>query len=155
VPAPTVEAAETATRARASSPLGRLDTGERIRAVVIVALLAFLLTGQYMDFHEPKMDVLDAGMRMMFRSRHIYILFAGLLNLAVGAYFVTRDAGWRRGAQRVGSALIILGALLSLVAFVYEPPSVGLQQSFTLPAVVALAIGTLCHVAASKKGPAS
>jgi branched-chain amino acid transport system permease protein len=43
VPAPTVEAAEPAPRTRASSPLARLDTGERIRAVVIVALLAFVL----------------------------------------------------------------------------------------------------------------
>ena len=135
------------------------DRGRTIRTLHLTAggfvVVAFLLTGQYMDFHDPKMEVLEPGMRMMFRSRHIYILFAGLLNLAVGAYFVSRETGWQRRVQRAGSALIIIGALLSLTAFFYEPPADGLRQSFTLPAVVALAIGTLCHVAAAKKGAAS
>ena len=47
-------------------------------------LLAFLLTGQYMDYLDIRSGALGDATRMMFRSRHIYILLAGLVNLAVG-----------------------------------------------------------------------
>lgn len=47
-------------------------------------LAAFLLTGQYMDYLDVRSGALGEGARMMFRSRHIYLLLSGLVNLAVG-----------------------------------------------------------------------
>jgi branched-chain amino acid transport system permease protein len=76
VPASTVEAAETAARARASSPLGRLDTGERIRAVVIVALLAFLLIAV------P--SLLSAYWIKVFTAVAVYAVVALGLNVLIG-----------------------------------------------------------------------
>ncbi len=105
----------------------------------------FLLTGQYMDFHTPKMDELNDGTRMMLRSRHIYILLAGLLNLGLGSYFIYREQSWRRILQVIGSVLIIAAPFVLLVAFFHEPKLAGLPASLTLTAVIALLTGTIFH----------
>jgi hypothetical protein len=108
-------------------------------------IFIFLLTGQYMDFHTPKMDELNDGTRMMLRSRHIYILFAGLINLGLGSYFIYREQLWRRTLQIIGSGLIIVAPLVQIGAFFHEPKLKGLPASLTLTAVVALMIGTIFH----------
>jgi hypothetical protein len=108
-------------------------------------LVAFLLTGQYMDYLDVRSGALGETARAMFRSRHIYLLMAGLVNLGVGSYFVTRGRGWRRGLQLTGSALVLVAPVLMLAAFFTEPGAPGLQRHFTLPAVVILAVGTLLH----------
>jgi hypothetical protein len=113
--------------------------------VGVFVVVAFLLTGQYMDYLDVRSGALGETARMMFRSRHIYILLAGLVNLAVGAYFVRRAGGWRKGLQLVGSVFIIVAPALMLAAFFSEPGRAGLQRHFTLPAVVILSLGTLCH----------
>ena len=118
----------------------------RLHIVVGVAtLLAFLLTGQYMDYLEVRTNALGETARVMFRSRHIYLLLAGLVNVGLGAYFRDRGRGWRRGSQLVGSALVIAAPALMLAAFFAEPGAPGLKRHFTLPAVVFLSAGTLLH----------
>jgi hypothetical protein len=113
--------------------------------VGVFVLVTFLLTGQYMDYLDVRSGALGETARMMFRSRHIYILLAGLVNLAVGAYFVERVGGWRRRLQLVGTVFIIVAPVLMLAAFFSEPGRAGLQRHFTLPAVIILSLGTLCH----------
>ena len=110
-----------------------------------VVLLAFLLTGQYMDYLEVRTNALGETARVMFRSRHIYLLLAGLVNVGVGAYFGYRERGWRRRLQLLGSALIVVAPALMLAAFFAEPGEPGLKRHFTLPAVVILSSGTLLH----------
>lgn len=110
-----------------------------------IALLVFLLTGQYMDYLEVRTNALGETARVMYRSRHIYLLLAGLVNLGVGAYFGYRERGWRRGLQLVGSALVVAAPVLMLAAFLAEPGEPGLRRHFTLPAVVILSAGTLLH----------
>ncbi len=111
----------------------------------ILVFATFLLTGQYMDYLDVRSGALGETARAMFRSRHIYLLMAGLVNLGVGAYFVTRGRGWRRGLQLTGSALVLVAPALMLAAFFTEPGAPGLRRHFTLPAVVVLAVGTLLH----------
>jgi hypothetical protein len=113
--------------------------------VGVVVLFAFLLTGQYMDYLEVRTNALGETARVMFRSRHIYLLLAGLVNVGVGAYFGYRERGWRRGLQLLGSALIVVAPALMLAAFFAEPGEPGLKRHFTLPAVVILSSGTLLH----------
>ena len=113
----------------------------------VLVILVFLLTGQYMDFHDPKVrEMTDEGARMMFRSRHIYILLAGLVNLGVGIYFTYHRAPWRKTLQIVGSILILLAPLAMTGAFFYEPTLKGLQRPLTLPAIVALFAGVFLHL---------
>jgi hypothetical protein len=116
-----------------------------------VALVAFLLTGQYMEHLRLDSGATDDGARMMFRSRHIYLLLAGLVNLGVGAYFFRREGRWRQNLQNVGSALVVVAPALLLAAFFSEPGLPGLQRHFTLPAVVLLSAGTLCHALSAEK----
>ena len=100
-----------------------------------------------MDFHHPPVrELTDEGTRMMFRSRHIYILLAGLLNLGVGVYFTYWRERWRKILQITGSWLIIVATLLLIGAFFYEPTLKGLQRTLTLPGIVTLAVGVFCHL---------
>ena len=52
-----------------------------------VTAFAFLITGMIMRLHEPPVASMEWAERLLFRSRHIYILCAGLVNLAIGALF--------------------------------------------------------------------
>ena len=119
-----------------------MKTLHRIFGVLVI--LAFLLTGQFMDFHHVR--EMDDGARMMFRSRHIFILLAGLINLGVGVYFVYWRERWRKILQMTGSMLLIIAPLMLTVAFFYEPTLKGLQRPLTLPALVALIIGVFFHL---------
>ena len=83
---------------------------------------------------------------MIFRSRHIFILLAGLINLGVGVYFVYWRERWRKVLQMTGSALLIIAPLMLTVAFFYEPMLKGLQRPLTLPALVALIVGVFFHL---------
>jgi len=82
----------------------------------------------------------------MFRSRHIYILLAGLLNLGVGVYFTYWRERWRKVLQLVGSWLMIVATLMLIGAFFYEPMLEGLPRPLTLPGIVALVVGVFCHL---------
>jgi peptidoglycan/LPS O-acetylase OafA/YrhL len=119
-----------------------MKTLHRIFGVLVI--LAFLLTGQVMEYHRVR--EMDDGARMMFRSRHIFILFAGLINLGVGVYFVYWRERWRKVLQMTGSMLLIIASLMLTIAFFYEPALKGLQRPLTLPALVALIIGVFCHL---------
>jgi len=114
-------------------------------SVGAAVLVAFLLTGQYMDYLDVRSGSLGETTRVMFRSRHIYVLLAGLVNLGVGAYFVRREAGWRRNLQLAGSLSVLVAPALLLVAFFAEPGGPELPRHFTLPAVELLTAGTILH----------
>jgi hypothetical protein len=94
----------------------------------IFVLIAFLLTGQYMDKYYNHMAGVPDGIRLLYRTRHIFILLAGLLNLGIAAYFTYRLRLWRRILQLIGSGLIFLASLLFIAAFFYEP---GLDNLYT------------------------
>ena len=94
------------------------------RAHLIVGLLgvlAFLITGQVMRHHNPKMQFLSPEVHMMYVSRHIYLLGAALVNMVLGLYFPLRPPGWRRALEQLGSFLILLSPLLLLLSFASEP----------------------------------
>jgi hypothetical protein len=110
-----------------------------------IVLVIFLLTGQYMDYLHVRTGVLGETARAMFRSRHIYLLLAGLVNVGVGSYFRERERGWRRSMQLLGSALVVAAPALMVAAFFTEPGVPGLPRQFTQPAIIALSIGTLLH----------
>ena len=119
-----------------------MKTLHRIFGVLVI--VAFLLTGQFMEFRQ--VSEMDDGERMMFRSRHIFILLAGLINLGVGIYFVYWQERWRKILQVTGSVLLLVAPLLLTGAFFYEPTLKGLQRPLTLPALVALIIGVFFHL---------
>ena len=112
----------------------------------LIVLVVFLLTGQYMDrFHEHLSNTPD-GPRMLYRTRHIFILMSGLLHLGIGTYFFNRAQTWRRALQILGSALITISPVLFTVGFFYEPSLQGLYAPLSKAGIIMMAVGALLHV---------
>ncbi|HKW34884.1 MAG TPA: hypothetical protein VJN92_17875 [Candidatus Acidoferrum sp.] len=87
----------------------------------LLGVIAFLLTGQVMKHHNPRMEELSAEVRMMYVSRHIYLLGASLVNVVLGLYLQVHRRGWRRVLQQIASVVILLSPLALLIAFFAEP----------------------------------
>jgi hypothetical protein len=89
--------------------------------VGLLTLIAFPLTGAYM-LHIATVPHLDTVPRLMFRSRHLFLLMAAVVNLALSnsqpVHFV----------QRVASVLIMLSPVLLITAFFVDPAR-GLRSS--------------------------
>ena len=117
----------------------------------LAMLVAFLLTGQYMDrFHEHLRNMAD-GPRMLYRTRHIFILFSGLLHLGIGTYFRYRLDTQRRILQIVGSLLATVASVLFIIAFFYEPHLTHLYAPLSKAGVIMIAIGALLHALSGVK----
>jgi len=112
----------------------------------IFVVVAFLLTGQYMDKLYNHMVGVPDAQRLLFRTRHIFILLAGLLNLGIGAYFTYRVETWRRTVQLLGSLLIFVASFLFLIAFFYEPKLNDLHTPLSHWGTYTIAVGALLHV---------
>jgi hypothetical protein len=94
----------------------------RIHLIIgLLGVVAFVLTGQVMGHHHPEMRSLTGEVRMMYVSRHIYLLGAALVNLVLGLYLQLNPPWWRRVLQQVGSLLIFLSAVSLLMAFMTAP----------------------------------
>ena len=112
----------------------------------VCVVIAFLLTGQYMDkYYNHMVGIADAP-RLLYRTRHIFILLAGLLNLVIGAYFTYRIQTWRRTMQVLGSLLIFAASFLFMVAFFYEPNLGNLRTPLSHWGMYAIAAGAVLHV---------
>src|SRR5215469_13028826 len=95
----------------------------RVHLVVgIAAVVAFLLSGQLLGHHHHTMEQLPGEVRMMYVSRHIYLLAGALVNAVVGLYLHLLPSGWRRLLQVIGSIFILISVLLLSMAFLTEPP---------------------------------
>ena len=118
--------------------------------VGIAGMLAFVLTGQVLKHHNPPMHTLSHEVRLMFVSRHVYLMGAAAMNLVLGLYLRMHPSGWRRAVQHVGSALILLSVVLLLAAF-FKEPSFGVagRSALSLVGPVALFLGATLHAVAA------
>jgi hypothetical protein len=100
-----------------------LDTrlGALHRALGITTVVLFIATGLVMLRQNLDALPIDSGLRLLFRSRHLYLLFGGLVNLALGLRFALPPTGGARTAALLGSGLTLLSPPLLLAAFVLEP----------------------------------
>ena len=112
----------------------------------VFVVVVFLLTGQYMDKLYNHMVGVPDAQRLLFRTRHIFILLAGLLNLGIGAYFTYRVETWRRTIQLVGSLFIFAASCLFVIAFFYEPNLGDLHTPLSHWGTYTIAAGALLHV---------
>jgi hypothetical protein len=112
----------------------------------LIVLVVFLLTGQYMDRHHQHLMYMPDGPRMLYRSRHIFILMSGLLHVGIGSYFQYRLQTWRRVLQIIGSLLITVATVTFTTAFFYEPTLADLQKPLSLLATISIAVGVLFHL---------
>jgi len=118
----------------------------------IAAVIAFLLTGQYMAIYQGHLEGMADMPRMLFRSRHIYILLGGLLNVMLGTYLVRQPGGWRRPLQCVGSVLTVIATCLLVAAFIYEPRLRQIERTaFSFYGIILVAVGTVLHAIAGRR----
>jgi predicted membrane protein len=83
-------------------------------------LIVFLTTGKFMRWDFPDKDLISPELRVLMRSRHIYILFSALLHLILGVYFQPHKQLWRKIVQILGSVLLTVSSVLLIWAFVFE-----------------------------------
>ena len=86
----------------------------------LLLFVIFLITGQYMRADFPDKEAIDQSLRLLMRSRHIYILFSAFIHIALGIYFVPRTGQWRKACQYAGSAILAVSSILLVAAFVRE-----------------------------------
>ncbi len=125
-----------------------MESMKRLHLILgFIVVVVFLLTGQYMEY--VRNPTLPDGERVLYRSRHIYILLAGLLNLGIGLYFSYRPRGWRRTLQTIGSVLLFIAPAFLLAGFFYEPTR-GPEHTMIAPlGIFAVALGTIFHAIGS------
>ena len=86
----------------------------------LLLFVAFLVTGRLLRADFPDKGEVDAGFRMLARSRHIYILFSALIHLGLGTYLRLQATRLSRSLQEVGSALLFVASGLLFWAFFAE-----------------------------------
>jgi hypothetical protein len=117
----------------------------------IAALIIFILTGLYLRFNIPHIDIANEKLRMMFRANHIYIMFAAALNIGLGSYLCLNSRQWRKIFQLIGSALIMLATLALITAFFLEPARGSLQRPITGYSLFAVFLGAVLHLLGGAK----
>jgi hypothetical protein len=133
-------------------PSGELDShvassrAKRLHLIVGMATVAaFLATGLYMHFALGHLSELEDFPRALYRSGHIYLLYAGLLNLAIGTYLTAARSQMRRNLQGVGSGLLLVTPVLFLYGFAMETPLGMLERTWTQWSIFASTAGIILH----------
>ena len=116
-----------------------------------ITVLAFLITGMIMRMHEPPVSGMDWAERLLFRSRHIYILCAGLVNLAIGVRYGLPEQAVRQVSAMAGSLFVLASAVLLFFAFFAEPMAGRLPGPLSRFGLVALFGGVLLYTIVSLK----
>ena len=86
----------------------------------VLLFVVFTTTGSYMRADFPDKDAIPQELRLLMRSRHIYILFSSLIHLVLGAYLRTGTQVPARILQYAGSAFLITASGLLVWAFITE-----------------------------------
>jgi hypothetical protein len=113
--------------------------------VGLVAVAIFLATGVAMKLMFPAVYHSNEAIRYLYRANHVYILFAGLLNLAIGAYVSPSHASFRRITQLWGSVLLLPAPFVLVWAFRVEPIHATSYRPLTLAGVVLCLAGVGLH----------
>jgi hypothetical protein len=108
-------------------------------------LLAFLLTGQYMHWHLHVHGMPD-GPRLMYRSAHIYLLWASLLNIAFSAQSFSANTRRMMYLQVFASVMLAATPTLVLASFLLESANQDLTRPFARLAIYCGLAGVLLHV---------
>lgn len=86
----------------------------------LILFIVFTQTGEYMRADFPDKEAIPQELRILMRSRHIYILFSALIHLALGIYLQICAALWRKILQHLGSLVLFASSVLLVWAFMTE-----------------------------------
>jgi hypothetical protein len=106
-----------------------------------------------MRHHSPPLAEAGDAARLMYRSRHIYLLGSALVNVTLGLYFQPYKQGWRAAAQRIGSVLILAAPVLLAIAFAVEPArGFAPEMAWSSAGMYAIVAGCLLHTIGGCRG---
>jgi len=111
--------------------------------VGFLGVIAFLLTGQVMDRAYDHLQGMPNETRMLFRSTHIYILLASMINLVLGVYLSPPDQKHKIVLQASASILVLAAPCLLLLAFFTEPQMADLARPFSRLALYSLFVSAM------------
>jgi len=114
-------------------------------AVGLLGVVAFLATGAYMRAGFPDLYTGNEVLRYLYRSNHVYILLASLVNVALGVHLAPAAPGWRATVLLAGSVLALAAPVVLCFAFYFEAPVAQPERVWTLAGVAALAAGIALH----------
>jgi|SRR5215472_1627448 len=117
----------------------------------LIMVVIFLLTGQYMVFRLHGMLGMPDTPRLLYRSRHIYLLLGALVNLSLGLYLTISPVRWRMRVQRIGSLLIILSPLLFLAGFFRDTTRGNLEMPLSKWGAFTILGGSIFHLIAAAR----
>lgn len=86
----------------------------------ILLFIAFAVTGKFMRWDFPDKEIIPQDLRILMRSRHIYILFSSLIHLLLGVYLQISTKTWQKSLQIFGSTLLIVASGLLIWGFIYD-----------------------------------
>ncbi len=86
----------------------------------ILLFVVFTVTGRYMRADFPDKDAIDQSVRLLMRSRHIYILFSALIHVSLGLYLQLRPQAWQKAVQIAGSLSLVAASVLLVWAWRVE-----------------------------------
>jgi hypothetical protein len=86
----------------------------------ILVFTAFAITGKYMRIDFPDKEIIPQDLRILMRSRHIYIFFNSLVHMVLGVYLVLRPMVLQRALQITGSILLTVASILLIRAWYLE-----------------------------------
>ena len=112
-----------------------------------VAVVAFLLTGQYMHWVHNHLQGMPDGPRLFYRSTHIYLLWSSLLNVLLGCYLTRPQRQLLRHVQTLASLAILAGPFLLCASFFVEVYNPGLVRPMGRLAIYLAFGGVLAHAA--------
>jgi hypothetical protein len=112
----------------------------------LTGVVAFLLTGQYMDHFYDHLKDLSDGMRMLFRSGHIYFLMSSIMNLILGVYLTPFTEKRKITLQIIVSVLILLAPILLLIGFFTEAHMQDLVRPYSRVGIYGLFSSSLIFI---------
>ena len=111
----------------------------------VIFVVVFWFSGAYLKFVVWDTMADDDLVRVAYRTSHVYILMAALINIAVSTNLLANSTKQSQVLQCLGSLLLIVAPLSLTYAFFVESKLAVEVSGFTFLAVVGLAVGVILH----------
>lgn len=112
----------------------------------LALFVVFTITGRYMRVDFPDKDVIPQDLRLLMRSRHIYILFSSLIHLVLGVYLTLRPGIWQRLVQIGGSVVLLVSSCLLVWAWYVETYQTGSFSDISREGIYLSLLGVVLHL---------
>ena len=119
---------------------------KRLHLIVgVIFLVVFWLTGAFLKFVVWDTMADDDLLRVAFRTSHVYILMAALINIATSTNLLATSTKQSHVLQCLGSLFLMVAPLILTYAFFVESKLEVEVSGFTFLAIVGLAVGVILH----------